>query len=88
MTMADRIVVMHDGIVEQIGTPLELFDRPGQPVRGAVHRLAGDELKMSHAWRQALRSLTMIDRAGWKHWQVTLAALVQMRWGLSFHVQP
>lgn len=29
MTMADRIVVMHDGIVEQIGTPLELFDHPG-----------------------------------------------------------
>jgi multiple sugar transport system ATP-binding protein len=28
MTMADRIVVMRDGIVEQIGTPLELFDRP------------------------------------------------------------
>ena len=29
MTMADRIVVMHDGIIEQIGTPLALFDRPG-----------------------------------------------------------
>jgi multiple sugar transport system ATP-binding protein len=29
MTMADRIVVMHDGIIEQIGTPLDLFDRPG-----------------------------------------------------------
>jgi multiple sugar transport system ATP-binding protein len=28
MTMADKIVVMHDGIIEQIGTPLELFDRP------------------------------------------------------------
>jgi len=28
MTMADRIVVMHDGIIEQIGTPLELFDQP------------------------------------------------------------
>ncbi len=28
MTMADRIVVMHDGIVEQIGTPLELYDAP------------------------------------------------------------
>ena len=27
-TMADRIVVMHDGIIEQIGTPLELFDHP------------------------------------------------------------
>jgi multiple sugar transport system ATP-binding protein len=29
MTLADRIVVMHDGIIEQIGSPLELFDRPG-----------------------------------------------------------
>jgi multiple sugar transport system ATP-binding protein len=29
MTMADRIVVMHDGRVEQIGTPLELYDQPG-----------------------------------------------------------
>ncbi|OQM76521.1 ABC transporter ATP-binding protein [Manganibacter manganicus] len=28
MTMADKIVVMHDGRVEQIGAPLELFDRP------------------------------------------------------------
>jgi len=26
--MADKIVVMHDGIVEQIGAPLELYDRP------------------------------------------------------------
>src|ERR1700676_3362699 len=28
MTMADKIVVMHEGIVEQIGSPLELYDRP------------------------------------------------------------
>ena len=28
MTMADRIVVMHDGRVEQIGGPLELYDTP------------------------------------------------------------
>ncbi|MFQ6182586.1 ABC transporter ATP-binding protein [Sinorhizobium meliloti] len=28
MTMADRIVVMRDGNVEQIGTPLEIFDYP------------------------------------------------------------
>jgi multiple sugar transport system ATP-binding protein len=28
MTMADKIVVMHDGAVEQIGSPLELYDRP------------------------------------------------------------
>jgi multiple sugar transport system ATP-binding protein len=28
MTMADKIVVMHDGIVEQMGSPLELYDKP------------------------------------------------------------
>jgi multiple sugar transport system ATP-binding protein len=28
MTMADRIVVMRDGVIEQSGLPLELYDRP------------------------------------------------------------
>src|SRR4030088_163247 len=28
MTMADKIVVMQDGIVEQIGSPLVLYDKP------------------------------------------------------------
>ncbi len=28
MTMADRIVVLRDGRIEQIGTPLQLYDRP------------------------------------------------------------
>jgi multiple sugar transport system ATP-binding protein len=28
MTMADRIVVMRDGVVEQTGSPLEIYDRP------------------------------------------------------------
>jgi multiple sugar transport system ATP-binding protein len=54
MTMADRIVVMHDGRVEQIGAPLELYDRPdnlfvaqfiGSPamnvVNGTVRRANG-----------------------------------------------
>jgi multiple sugar transport system ATP-binding protein len=28
MTMADKIVVLRDGVVEQMGTPLELYDSP------------------------------------------------------------
>ena len=28
MTMADRIVVLRDGVVEQVGTPMELYDNP------------------------------------------------------------
>jgi multiple sugar transport system ATP-binding protein len=54
MTMADRIVVMHDGRVEQIGSPLELYDAPrnlfvagfiGSPamnfVKGVLRRSGG-----------------------------------------------
>ncbi len=46
MTMADKIVVMHDGIVEQVGAPLELYDRPknmfvagflGSPAMNFIH---------------------------------------------------
>jgi multiple sugar transport system ATP-binding protein len=60
MTMADRIVVMHDGGVEQIGRPLDLYDRPdnlfvaqfiGSPamnvVSGTVRRHDGN------AWLEA-----------------------------------
>lgn len=28
MTMADRIVVLKDGVVQQVGTPMELYDNP------------------------------------------------------------
>ncbi len=28
MTMADRIVVLRDGVIEQVGAPLDLYDRP------------------------------------------------------------
>ena len=54
MTMADRIVVMQDGRIEQIGEPLELYDHPanlfvaqfiGSPamnvVKGTVKRSSG-----------------------------------------------
>jgi len=28
MTLADRVVVLRDGLIEQVGTPLELYDKP------------------------------------------------------------
>jgi multiple sugar transport system ATP-binding protein len=46
MTMADKIVVMHDGLVEQIGAPLDLYDRPNnQFVAGFIGSPAMNFLK-------------------------------------------
>ncbi len=67
MTMADRIVVMHDGIVEQIGTPLELYDHPvntfvagfiGSPAMNFINgtlRNGGGSLRVETAGGQAVR---------------------------------
>ena len=55
MTMADKIVVMRDGRVEQTGSPLELYDHPANTVRRRLHRLAGDELPARHAAPQRRR---------------------------------
>ena len=61
MTLADRIVVLRAGVVEQIGTPTELYERPantfvagfiGAPkmnfLAARVLGLDGDELTLGH----------------------------------------
>jgi multiple sugar transport system ATP-binding protein len=57
MTMADRIVVLKDGVIEQVGAPLELYDRPcnafvagfiGSPAMNFIpgHVLTDDGLRL------------------------------------------
>ena len=43
MTMADKIVILRDGIIEQMGTPLEVYDSPINLFVAAVHRFSLDE---------------------------------------------
>ncbi len=43
MTMADRIVVMRDGHIDQIGAPLELYDRPANTFVAGFIGSPGDE---------------------------------------------
>ena len=38
MTMGDRIVVMKDGIIQQVDTPQNLYDHALQHVRCRLHR--------------------------------------------------
>ena len=48
MTLAHRVAIMEKGVLQQIATPAEIYDDPGQSLRGAVHRLAAHE---RGAWR-------------------------------------
>ena len=43
MTLADRVVVMNHGRIEQIGTPNDLYHKPDHPLCRRLHRLARDE---------------------------------------------
>ena len=42
--MGDRIAVMNDGVLEQVGTPGRVYERPGEPLRRRLHRQPGDGL--------------------------------------------
>jgi hypothetical protein len=44
MTLADRIVVLRDGRVEQVGDAARALPQPAEPLRRGLHRLAADEL--------------------------------------------
>ena len=41
--MGDRVAVMRKGELQQVDEPQTLYDRPRQPLRRRLHRLAGDE---------------------------------------------
>ena len=43
MTMGHRVAVLRDGLLQQCDTPRALYDRPGERVRGWIHRLTRDE---------------------------------------------
>ena len=36
--MSDRLAVFNQGRIEQLGTPVEVYERPGQRVRRGLHR--------------------------------------------------
>ena len=57
MTMGDRIAVMSLGVLQQLDTPQNLYDKPTNKFVAGLYRIAVDELRRHHdraAGRQAL----------------------------------
>ena len=58
LSMSDRIVIMRDGAIEQVGTPSELYEKP-------INEFAADFLgKTVHRARAILAQLTVSVRKG------------------------
>ena len=53
MTMADKIVVLQAGVIEQVGSPLELYHKPRNKFVGGLHRIAQDEPDRRRRGREA-----------------------------------
>ena len=59
MTMADKIVVLNAGNIEQVGSPLELYRSPRNLLRRRLHRLAEDELRRGRRGRPSTAPQTI-----------------------------
>src|SRR5712691_373385 len=67
MTLGDRVAVMRSGLLQQIGSPQDLYDNPDNPVRRRIHRITGHELLPRNARRR------QPEDAVWRHSNDTAA---------------
>jgi len=65
MTMADKIVVMHDGVIEQIGTPLDLFDEPANLFVAQFIGSPSMNVVKGHVSSQAGQTFVTVGDAQW-----------------------
>lgn len=63
MTMADRIVVLRGGVVEQIGMPLELYDNPAKMFVGAFLGSPSMNFLKGHLSDDGTPSLRLADNS-------------------------
>ena len=62
--LADRIVVLKDGVIRQVGTPAELYARPDAPRRRRVHGLPQRRPRHRRSPSRATRAIVRVGNAG------------------------
>ncbi len=62
LTMSDRIAVLHQGKIEQIGTPAEVYERPRTDfVAGFIRRLQPDRARRPPDHRAARQKIRLLE---------------------------
>ena len=66
MTLGDRVAVMRDGFLQQVGSPKRSLRPAREPLRRRVHRLAGDEpRRRGHRRARTARCALCSARTAW-----------------------
>ena len=93
MTMADKIVVLQDGVIEQVGTPLELYRTPrnmfvagfiGSP---KINLIAGREAERQNAQTIGVRPEHIEISTTEGAWQGTVGVSEQLGFETFLHVE-
>ncbi|WP_037313388.1 ABC transporter ATP-binding protein [Ruegeria halocynthiae] len=92
MTMADKIVVLHAGVIEQVGTPLELYHTPRNTfVAGFIgspkmNLMTGDEAAKHGAHTIGVRPehIDVVESGG--QWQGTVGVAEHLGSDTFFHI--
>ena len=73
MTMADRIVVMQDGRIEQIGTPLALYDQPANLF--VAQFIGSPSMNVFNGVARQADGGMVVESSGGSHWPVAQGAV-------------
>ena len=61
MTLGDRVAVMLSGVLQQVGSPMELYNNPANLFVAGFIGSPGDELHARHASSDGVAKLPMVD---------------------------
>ena len=87
MTLADRIVVLKDGHIEQVGTPMELYKRPGNLF--VAQFIGSPAMNILPATVEKSGTSTTVSHVGGRKASVPIATPASAQGGaISFGVRP
>ena len=86
MTMADRIVVMRDGYIEQVGTPLDIYDMPANTFVASF--IGSPSMNLIDGVTAASKDGLVLETSDGTIWQLPVGASVEVGRQVQLGVRP